>query len=452
MIGQTISHYKITGKLGEGGMGVVYKAEDTELDRTVALKFLAEYLVRDTEARKRFAREAKAAAALNHPNICTIYEIGEADGRTFLALEYIEGESLDKKIEGGPLPLKDALDLARQVAEGLQAAHEKGRVHRDIKPGNLLITPQGRVKILDFGLALLTEGSKLTELDTTVGTPAYMSPQQIQGMEVDHRTDIWALGCVLYEMICGQRPFKGVYDRALLYEIVNEEPDPLTGLRTGVPMELEWIADKCLAKQAAERYQSATELLVDLTTLAKKTQSGGSTILRVTAAPRVAGVGARDTLLGARQDPLSVRAAGPGTGDGAIQRSSLRGLKTVEVIIECAATDATGELPTSTLQTEVELRLRLAGLEVKAGRDSHLHIRVQPLPLQTPDHCVYSVKVELNQAASLTRDSTIFLPMRTWHTELIGFVETRKLHEAIQDAVSDLMDQFVNAYLSVNPK
>jgi len=167
---------------------------------------------------------------------------------------------------------------------------------------------------------------------------------------------------------------------------------------------------------------------------------------------RVTGVGAQDTLLGVRQGPLSVRAAGPGTGDGAIQRSSLRGLKTVQVIVECAATDAADELPTSTLQTEVELRLRLAGLEVKAGRDSHLHICVQPLQLQTSDHSVYSVKVELNQAASLTRDSTIFLPMRTWHTELIGFVETRKLNEAIQDAVSDLMDQFVNAFLSVNPR
>ena len=452
MIGQTISHYKITERLGEGGMGVVYKAEDTELGRTVALKFLAEHLVRDTAARKRFAREAKAAAALNHPNICTIYEIGEADGRTFLALEYIEGDSLAKKIEGGPLPLKDALDLARQVAEGLQAAHEKGRVHRDIKPGNLLITPQGRVKILDFGLALLTEGSKLTELDTTVGTPAYMSPQQIQGMEVDHRTDIWALGCVLYEMICGQRPFKGVYDQALLYEIVNEKPEPLTGLRTGVPVRLEWIADKCLAKQAAERYQSATELLVDLTTLAKKPQSGGSTILGVTAAPRVADVGARDTLLGARQGPLAVRAAGPGTGAGAIQRSSLRGIRTLEVIVECAATDATGELPASTLQTEVELRLRLAGLEVNAGRDSHLHICIQPLRIEALDCSVYSVKAELNQAASLARDSKIFLPTRTWYTEFIGFVETRNLNEAIRDAVSDLMDQFVNAYLSVNPR
>ena len=194
MIGVNISHYKILEKLGEGGMGVVYRAEDTRLERIVALKFLAAHLLKDAESRKRFEREAKAVAALSHPNICTIHEIDEADGRTFLALEFIEGESLQARIEAGPLPLKDALDLARQVADGLQAAHEKGIVHRDIKPGNLLITPKGQLKILDFGLALLTESSKLTQLDTTLGTIAYMSPEQTMAAGTDSRTDIWGAG------------------------------------------------------------------------------------------------------------------------------------------------------------------------------------------------------------------------------------------------------------------
>ena len=381
-----------------------------------------------------------------------MYEIAEIEGQTFIAMAFIEGESLEKKIEAGPLKLTQVLDIAIQTARGLQAAHGKKVVHRDIKPANLIIGEDGHVTITDFGLALLTDRSKLTRSDETMGTVTYMSPEQTYGAELDHRTDVWSLGIVIYEMIIGQPPFKGHYDNAVIYSITSEAPEPMTGLRTGVPMELEWIADKCLAKQAAERYQSAEELLIDLTTLAKRLQSEESTIPGVTAAPRVAAVGARDTLLGAGQAPLSVRAAGPGTGDGAIQRSSLRGIKTIQVIVERAATDATGELPTSTLQTEVELRLRLAGLDVKAGPDSHLRICAQSLQLQTTDHCTYLVKVELNQAASLTRDSTIFLPMRTWHTELIGVVQTEKLNEAIQDAVSDLMDQFVNAYLSVNPR
>ena len=280
MVGSTISHYKVLSEVGRGGMGVVYKAEDLKLKRTVALKFLAPHLLQDEEARKRFQREATAAAGLSHPNICTIHEISEEGGQTFLVMEFIEGEGLDNKIERGPLALKEALGFARQVADGLAAAHAKGVVHRDIKPGNLLVTPEGRVKILDFGLALLTEGSKLTKLDTTVGTVAYMSPEQAQGMEVDHRTDLWALGCVTYEMLRGQRPFQGVYDQALVYEIVNQEPEPLTGVRTGVPMELEWMVGKCLAKDREDRYNHAEDMMLDLRTLAEKLKSGGSTVLR----------------------------------------------------------------------------------------------------------------------------------------------------------------------------
>jgi len=207
MVGTTISHYKIVEKLGEGGMGVVYKTDDTKLDRTVALKFLAGHLLNDEEAKARSLREAKAAAGLDHPNICTVYEIAEAEGRTFLSMAFIEGESLEAHIERGPLPLKEALDIGRQVAEGLEAAHEKGVVHRDIKPANVMVDAKGRATIMAFGLAHLTEASRLTKADQTMGTAAYMSPEQAQGMEVDNRSDIWALGVVLYEMVRGQRPF-----------------------------------------------------------------------------------------------------------------------------------------------------------------------------------------------------------------------------------------------------
>ena len=284
MIGSTISHYKILSEVGRGGMGVVYKAEDTKLERTVALKFLASHLLQDEEANKRFHREAKAAASVHHPNVCPVYEIGEDDGQTFLAMAFIEGDSLDKRIEQGPLKIPGALDIAQQIANGLEAAHENGVVHRDIKPGNVIVDDKGHVTVMDFGLALLTEGSKLTKFDMTLGTVAYMSPEQAEGAKVDHRTDIWALGCVLYEIVCGQRPFKGLYDPALVYEIMHEEPEPLTGLRTGIPIELELLVNKCLAKAAGQRYQHADELVVDLGTLREKLKSGRSTIVRSQAA------------------------------------------------------------------------------------------------------------------------------------------------------------------------
>jgi serine/threonine protein kinase/Tol biopolymer transport system component len=280
IIGSSISHYRIVEKLGEGGMGVVYKAEDTKLERTVALKFLAQHLLDDDEAKERFLREAKAAAAIDHPNICHVHEIGEEDGKTFIAMAYLEGESLEERITEGPLSIKDALDVARQVADGLDAAHEKGVFHRDIKPANIMVDAKGRATIMDFGLARLTEASRLTKVDTAMGTVAYMSPEQGQGMEVDGRTDIWALGCVLYEMVSGQRPFQGQYDQALLYEICHEEPQALTGLRTGVPVELELLTAKCLEKEREDRYGSAQEVARDLRKLGEKLRSGRSTILR----------------------------------------------------------------------------------------------------------------------------------------------------------------------------
>ena len=287
MIGKTISHYEITDKLGEGGMGVVYKATDTKLERAVALKFLAAHLLGDSDEKARFVREAQAAAALDHPNICTVHEIDEVDETIFIAMAYLEGETLGKKIEAGPLTLGEALDFAIQATQGLQEAHGKGIFHRDIKPANLMITPKGAshlVKIMDFGLAQLVERSRLTRKDTTLGTVAYMSPEQSMAAGTDHRTDIWALGVVLYEMVCGQMPFRGDYDQAVMYSITNEEPEPLTALRTGVPMELEWITGKCLMKDQAQRYQSTADLIVDLENLREKLKSGKSTIMRARAA------------------------------------------------------------------------------------------------------------------------------------------------------------------------
>ena len=273
VIGSTIGRYKILERLGGGGMGEVFKAEDTTLGRPVALKFLAAHLLDDGEAKQRFLREAKAAAAISHPNICHVYEIGEEGGKTFLAMAYLEGEPLADHIAKGPSPLEKVLDIGRQVAEGLEAAQEKGIIHRDIKPANIIVDAKGHATILDFGLARLNEASKLTRADQTIGTAAYMSPEQSQGANVDRRTDIWALGCVLYEMVCGRRPFQGVYDQALLYEIVHEQPEPLTSLRTGVPMEIERIVGKCLAKNPDQRYQGCTDLLVDLKAL-QKSQEG----------------------------------------------------------------------------------------------------------------------------------------------------------------------------------
>ena len=251
-------------------MGVVYRAEDTKLDRPVALKFLSAHLLGDDDVRKRFEREAKSAAALSHTNVCTVYEIDEVDGKTFIALELVEGKSLDKPIAKGPLKLDEALDIAQQVAKGLEAAHTRGIVHRDIKPENIMAGDDGHVTIMDFGLAQLNEASRLTKTDETVGTVAYMSPEQTDGSGADHRTDIWSLGVVLYEMVTGQQPFKGDYDKAVMYSILNEEPEPVTALRTGVPVQVEDCVGKCLAKDRENRYQHVGDLIVDLRALSER--------------------------------------------------------------------------------------------------------------------------------------------------------------------------------------
>jgi eukaryotic-like serine/threonine-protein kinase len=265
MIGQAISHYKILEKLGEGGMGIVYKAHDTKLDRIVALKFLPSHLSPDNTEKERFLNEAKAASALDHTNICSIHSIEETDnGTLFIVMAYYEGMSLKGKIEQRPLPLKDVVKYATQIASGLQKAHEKGIVHRDLKPANIFITNDDHIKIIDFGLAKVMHQNMLTKSGSTLGTVPYMSPEQAQGVKVDHRTDIWSMGVVIYEMITGQHPFKSDYETALVYSIINEEPEPITAVRSNVPMELERIVLKALQKDRNFRYQSVEELIVDL--------------------------------------------------------------------------------------------------------------------------------------------------------------------------------------------
>ena len=296
MIGRTISHYRVLSKLGEGGMGVVYKAEDTKLERPVALKFLAAQAIEDPENRTRFLREAKAAARLDHPNICPVHEIDEADGQTFLVMAYLEGRTVKDKIAERPLKLDEALYIGIQIAEGLKAAHEKEVVHRDIKPANLMLTKGGQLKIMDFGLAQLAEASKLTKTQTLLGTPTYMSPEQARREPTDHRTDIWSLGVVIYEMVTGLSPFEGERQEAVLYAIEQKEPEPVTALRSGLPTDLDHILEKALAKNQDERYQHVEDMQVDLRWLQKKLASGRSTITQAGAAPGLAPPRAPDGL------------------------------------------------------------------------------------------------------------------------------------------------------------
>jgi serine/threonine-protein kinase len=263
--GSTIAgKYQILEELGRGGMGVVYKAEDTKLKRTVALKFLPPELTHISEVKERFMREAQAAAALDHPNICTVYEFDEAEEKTFISMAYIEGQSLKKKIESGPLEIDEALSIATQVAEGLQEAHNKGVVHRDIKSANIMVTEKGQAKVMDFGLARLAGGTLVTKEGTTMGTIAYMSPEQARGEEVDHRTDIWSLGVVLYEIFTGQLPFKGEHEQAVVYSILKEKPEPITDIKADIPVSIEQVVSKALEKDPDKRYKQAEELLDDL--------------------------------------------------------------------------------------------------------------------------------------------------------------------------------------------
>ena len=280
MTSKTISHYKIIKEIGRGGMGVVYKAQDTKLTRPVALKFLHSGSLQDNTNKTRMLLEAQAAAVINHPNICTIYEIDEVDDNIFIAMEFIEGQTLKTLIppyppllkgESGGLFLDNILNYAIQIAEGLQAIHEKGMVHRDIKSDNILITDKGQVKIMDFGLVKLSWAKEhITQSGTTLGTVAYMSPEQTRGGEIDNRSDIWSLGVILYEMITGQLPFCGEYSVAIIYSILNDDYGPVSCLRPDVPQYLENVISKALTKDPDDRYQNIKDVLTDLKNPPKK--------------------------------------------------------------------------------------------------------------------------------------------------------------------------------------
>jgi eukaryotic-like serine/threonine-protein kinase len=314
MTGRTISHYRILEKLGEGGMGVVYQAVDIDLDRPVAIKFLPPDLSRDKESVARFINEAKVASRLQHENICTIHEISQAEVgefailRLFIVMDYYEGSTLKDVLTRRPggLPPTEAIDIVAQATRGVQAAHDSGIIHRDIKPSNIIITRDGRVKILDFGLARSIEHSGITRVGQTPGTLAYMSPEQATGGKVDLRTDIWSLGVLLYELISGKRPFGADVGPSLVYHITKEQPRRLSDVVPGIPGMLDRVARRALEKDPTKRYAAAGEMLRDLLAIKERFAGGGDSRFR--------------NLMRKLRGPFTAVAQGPSAGEGGVVR------------------------------------------------------------------------------------------------------------------------------------
>ncbi|MGC9947985.1 MAG: protein kinase [Bryobacteraceae bacterium] len=369
--GAVLAHYRIVSRLGEGGMGQVYLAQDMNLERPVALKILPPEVARDADRMRRFVQEAKTASALSHPNVARVFEIGEADGVSFLAMEYIEGETLDAHIAGAPLPLAEAIGIAIQVADALDAAHAKGIVHRDIKPANIMIAPRGHVSVLDFGLAKMkapggVSGASraatqfLTDPGMVMGTVHYMSPEQALGREADGRSDLFSLGVVLYEMATGRLPYAGANATELLMQILHAQPEAMARFNYETPPELERIVRKCLEKDRDRRYQNACDLLVDLKNLQRTYEPAGS-------AEKTTSMRARTALIGAVIVDDEELARG-------LVREMLKAHADVRVLAECGngfeAVKTVSELKPDLLFLDIQMP-KLDGFEVLelVGRD-----------------------------------------------------------------------------------